>query len=194
MFISGKAVVGSIIGSVIISALIMGGFIYFGLPMIFPHVEEGNVVLQTKYGEWDTPAYIFDDELSSKKMNDTELSITISENSRIHAAFSAMALLSLYPVFTVKCVFNVSLVVQGVTERIMVVAYYDGNPSYPHYRQLTFNLYINLISQPLPAGTYDIAVFWVSGFDANGANSLSVAHAPTYNYTRTLLLQEIIME
>ena len=190
--ISGKSVFGAIIGSVIISAVIMGGFIFFVLPMIFPSVEERNIVIQTKYGEWNTESYIYDDELTWTKMTDTELDITVQENSQIYATFSAMALLWLVPAFGIRNSYLVSLVVEGLMNQTFMVMYYDGNPSYPHYRELTYNLYMNLVTPNLPAGTYTVAVYWKSTFDATGDNGLSVAHDPTFNYTRTMFLEELI--
>jgi hypothetical protein len=94
--------------------------------------------------------------------------------------FSAIALLTLDSTFTVRSSYTVSLVVNGVTNRTFMVLYYDAEPSGGYVRQLTYNLYINLLTQPLPSGTYTIEVFWKSTWDATGiANSLSVAHAPT---------------
>lgn len=192
LIISGKSVFGAIIGSVIISAALMGGFIYFILPMIFPSVEERNLVIQTKYGEWDTESYIYDDELTWTKMDDTELDITVQENSQIYATFSTMALLWLEPTFTSKCSILISLVVEGLMNQTFLVLYYDGNPSYPYYRELTYNLHINLVTPILSAGTYTISVYWKSTFDGPGDNGLSVAHSPNYNYTRTIFLEELI--
>jgi len=106
--------------------------------------------------------------------------------------FSAIALLSLDNTFTIRSSYNVSLVVTGVTNRTIIVLYYDSEPSGGYFRQLTYNLHINLLTQPLPTGTYSIEIYWKSTWDATGsANSLSVAHAPTYNYTRTLFVQEL---
>lgn len=189
---SGKGVLGSIIGSVILSVIITSALIYFMAPVFFPGSLERNIVLQYQYDEWNSPAYIFDNELAYKKMNDTEIAITTNQESRLFVEFSAIALLALDSVFTIRSSYNVSLVVTGVTNRTIMVLYYDGGPSSGYFRELTYNLHINLLTQPLPPGTYTIEVFWKSTWDATGTfNSLSVAHAPTYNYTRTLLVQEL---
>jgi hypothetical protein len=78
---SGRGVVGSIIGSVILSVIITSALIYFMAPVFLPVPPERDVVLQYQYGEWNSPSYIFDDELTYKKMNDTELTITINQDS-----------------------------------------------------------------------------------------------------------------
>jgi hypothetical protein len=189
---SGKGIVGSIIASVILSVVITGALIYFMAPVILPVSPERDIVLQYQYNEWNSPAYIFDDELAYKKMEDTEITITINQNSRIFVEFSAIALLSLDSTFTIRSSYNVSLVISGLTNRTIMVLYYDAEPSGGYFRQLTYNLHINLLTDSLPTGTYTIEVFWKSTWDATGAaNSLSVAHAPTYNYTRTLFVQEL---
>jgi hypothetical protein len=161
-------------------------------PVLFPVPPDRDVVVQYKYGEWNTPSYIFDNDLTFQKMNDTEISITIDLDSRLYVEFSAIALLALGTTFTVRSSYNISLVVAGVTNRTIMVLYFDDEPAGGFFRELTYNLNINLLTDPLPAGTYTIEVYWKSTFDATGAsNSLSVAHAPTYNYTRTLFAQEL---
>ncbi len=68
---SGKGVLGSIIGSVILSVIITSALIYFMAPVFLPGSLERNIVLQYQYEEWNSPAYIFDNELTYKKMDDT---------------------------------------------------------------------------------------------------------------------------
>jgi hypothetical protein len=189
---SGKGIVGSIIGSVILSVVIMSSLLYFMAPVFLPVSPEQDIVLQYKYDEWNTPSYIFDNELTYQKMNDTEITITVNHDSRLFVEFSVIALLALDNTFTIRASYNVSLVVSGVTNRTIVVLYFDDEPSGGYFRELTYNLHINLLTQPLPAGTYTIEVYWKSTFDAAGPfNSLSVSHVPTYNNTRTLFIQEL---
>lgn len=160
-------------------------------PIFLPASSERDIVLQYRYEEWNSPAYIFDNEISYKKMQDTELTITIDHESRLFVEFSAIALLALDFTFSVRSSYDVSLIVSGITNRTFMVLYFDDEPSVGQFRELTYNLHINLLTLPLPAGTYTIEVYWKSTFDATGTNSLSVAHAPTYNYTRTLFIQEL---
>jgi len=188
---SRKGIVGSIIASVILSVVITSALMYVMAPVFFPSPLRRDVVLQYQYGEWNSPAYIFDNELAYKKMEETEIIITINQDSRLFVEFSAIALIAMDSTFTVRSSYEVSLVITGVTNRTFTVLYYDDEPAGGYYRELTYNLHINLMTQPLPTGTYIIEVFWKSTFDATGTNSLSVAHAPTYNYTRTLFVQEL---
>jgi hypothetical protein len=164
----------------------------FVMPMIFPVLSGEGVVLQTKYAEFNSPAYIFDDDLNYQKMPNTELNFTISEGSRISATFSAMALMSLDSTFTVRSSYNISLVIEGFVNRTLMIIYFDNAPASGFYREISYNLYMNLVTDPLAAGKYTVSIYWMSEFDAAGTNSLSVAHnPPVYNYTRTLYLQEL---
>jgi hypothetical protein len=185
------AIAGSIIGSIIGSVAIVAVLGFFLMPLIFPAVNTNSIVVQSKFGEWNSPAYVFDDQLNYIKMTDTEINITTGGNSRISMTFSAIGLLTLQPNFNVRNSYNISLVVVGVSNRTFEVAYYDNSGATLAYRQLTFNLYSNYVTQPLPAGTYTTAVYWKSTFNATDTNSLSVSHATTWNRTRSLLVQEI---
>jgi hypothetical protein len=186
------AIAGSIIGSIIGSVAIVAVLAFFMIPLVFPAVNTNSILLQSKFGEWNSPAYLFDDQTANYiKMTDTEINITTSGNSRISMTFSAIGLLSLNPNFNIRNSYNISLVVVGVSNRTFEVAFYDDSGATLSYRQLTLNLYSNYVSQPLPAGTYTTAVYWKSTFDAADSNSLSVSHATTWNRTRSLFVQEI---
>jgi hypothetical protein len=185
-------IAGSIIGSIIGSVAIVAVLAFFMIPLVFPAVNTNSIVVQSKFGEWDSPAYIFDDQTSNYiKMTDTEINITTEGNSRISMTLFAIGLLSLQPNFNVRNSYNISLVVVGVSNRTFEVAYFDNSGATGAYRQLTLNLYSNYVTQSLPAGTYTTAVYWKSTFNATDTNSLSVSHATTWNRTRSLIVQEI---
>ena len=74
--------------------------------------------------------------------------------------------------------YKISLIIEGVSNRTFMVGYYDDSGAIGAFGQLTFNIYIYNVSEPLPAGTYICAVYWKSDFDAAGSNTLSVAHIP----------------
>jgi len=188
---SGKSIIGSMVGSIVITLGIIWGLAFIGF---IPGVDTKNTVIQTNYGEWNSPAYIFDNQLSYVKMEDTELTITASANSRLLVSFSAMSIMTLDSAFTFRAGYNISLVVENMGNRTIQADYFDGGAAYGSIRQISMNLYINYLTPNLPAGTYKVEVYWKSGFDATGsANSLSVAHmgGTGYNFTRTLLVQEL---
>ena len=189
---SGKSIIGSMLGSILITLGIIWGLGFIGF---FPGVDTKNTVIQTRYGEWNSPSFIFDNQLTYVKMTDTELNVTTSGNSRLLVSFSAMSIMTLDAAFTFRAGYNVSLLVENGGNRTIQVDYFDGGPAYGAIRQISMDLYINYLTPKLPAGTYTINVYWKSGFDATGTqNSLSVAHmggATDYNFTRTLLVQEL---
>jgi hypothetical protein len=189
---SGKSVIGSIIGSILITLGIIWGLGFIGF---FPGVDTKNNLIQTQYGEWNSPAYIYDNQLSYVKMTDTELNVTTSGNSRLLATFSAMSIMTLGPDFRYRVGYNISLIVHGIGNRTIQADFFDGSPATSYTRQISIGLFINFMTPNLPAGTYNINVYWKSGFNANGTtNSLSVAHigvSSDYNFTRTLLVQEL---
>jgi hypothetical protein len=190
---STKSVVGAMVGSILITTALIWGLLFMG---VLPGVDTKNVVLQEKYGEWNSPAYIFDNQLTYTKMPDTELSITINANSKLLVSFSAMSIMTLNTAFTGRVGYNISLTVVNVGNRTIQADYYDGAPATGFVRQISMNLFINYMTTNLPAGTYKVELYWRSGFDAPAPgpdNSLSVAHVggTGYNFTRTLLAQEI---
>jgi hypothetical protein len=189
---SSKSIIGSMIGSILITLGIVWSLGFFG---VIPGVDTKNTLIQTKYGEWNSPAFIYDDDLSYVQMTDTELTITTSGNTRLLAIFSAMSIMTLDMNFQYRVGYNVSLVVGVVGNRTIQVDYYDGQPATGYIRQLSMGIFINYMTPILPAGSYSIGIYWKSGFDATGTqNSLSVAHtggATDYNFTRTLIIQEL---
>jgi len=186
---SGKEVVGSIL----ISLILMSAIVFFALPFIFPGVSEKNIVVQSKYAEWRTTAMIYDSETTAyTKISDTELNITIQESSSLAIIFSADAILHLSSTFNIKNSYFISVVVEGVGNKTFFISYFDSGGATGSIRQLTYNLYVNYVTNPLPAGTYNVAVYWQSRYNANGVNSLSLAHSG-YNYSRSLWIQELSM-
>lgn len=186
---SGKEVVGSIL----ISLILMSAIVFFALPFIFPGVSEKNIVVQSKYAEWRTTAIIYDGETTAyKKISDTELNITIQESSSLAIVFTGDAILTLSGTFNGKNSYFISLVVEGVGNKTFFITYYDSSGATGSIRQLTYNLYVNYITDPLPAGTYNVAVYWQSRWNAPGSNDLSLAHSG-YNYSRSLWIQELSM-
>jgi hypothetical protein len=134
---SGKAVVGSIIGSILITLGIIWGLGFIGF---FPGVDTKNTLIQTRYGEWNSPAFIYDNQLSYVKMTDTELNVSTSGNSRLLVSFSAMSIMTLDAAFTFRAGYNVSLVVKNAGNRTIQVDYYDGGGAYGSIRQISMDL------------------------------------------------------
>ncbi len=196
---SGKGVVGAIIASVILSVGITGALAYFLLPVVFPNIteepptyEDQGIVLQSIYYETDSAAVIIDTDTTYEKVPDTEVNITIEQNSRIQATFSGDFRLAVDGSFKGGCNFFIVLKIEGIGNRTMRIHFYDNTGPYPTTtRVFSHNLNIGYQTEGLSAGTYTISVHWMSEYDATGYAQLNLAY-PGSNRTRTLLVQEII--
>lgn len=178
------------IGGVAVSAAILVLFAFFALPLIFPAVKQENIVRQSIYEEFDTNAFIFDSSLTYSEMPDTTLDISIQKNSKISITFSAVGILHLDDTFNIKAQFLIALQVEGVGNRTFVVSYFDNGGAVGHMREFLHTLHYVYVTEPLPAGTYSIQVYWKSGTDAAGSNQLNL-HGGLFDYTRALWVLEI---
>ncbi|MHA2289119.1 MAG: hypothetical protein ACXABG_10065 [Promethearchaeota archaeon] len=169
---AGKRVIGSIIASVILSVVITGGVSYLILPIVFPNMtkEEEGIVLQSIYSETSTPALLADNNLTYQKIPDTEASITIQENSKISVTFNAMFMLMLDSSFQMSCVFNISIVIPGYGNQSYTIVYFRGGTSVSAF--VPVNFYGTFVTDPLPANTYQVEVYWKSFVDPSGDNYL----------------------
>ncbi|MHA1729127.1 MAG: hypothetical protein ACTSWY_10385 [Promethearchaeota archaeon] len=181
-----------IFGSVLISVIAMSAIIFFGLPVIFPNNE--NIVLQSKYVEISSLARIWDDQTASYQMvSGTQTNITVQENSRIYAEFSAVGLLSLGQSFNTKSDFVIALVIEGIGNRTIRLSLFDKDISLPgisDFFQRTYTIYIQYVSDPLPSGTYNISVQWISVYNSLGDHELRLSPIGGEEYVRSLFIQE----
>ncbi|MHA1675131.1 MAG: hypothetical protein ACTSYI_16055 [Promethearchaeota archaeon] len=192
--------VGTILLSVFLSIIIVGAGGYFGLPLLYPNLSadlsnfetnDEGIILQTINKESKTLAYIYDYDLGDYELiPDMNLSITISENSQISATFSAIAFLTLATGFTNHTIFAFKISVVGEKERTGTVRYFEQS-TLTAYAQISQFVYLNLITDQLSAGSYEIRVEWRSDWDPAGSNSLSLGHADTFNHTRSLVASEL---
>jgi len=190
--------IATILASVVISVVLGAGIAFVALPTVYPSLEskttEQKGTVQTVLKTWQDESYLFDNDVSWKMMNQTQMSFTITNNSKILAQFSAPFLLSLYPTFTQLSEYKIALVIQGVTNTSTVIVYYDGSTT-GQTRQMSFFPTLSLMTNNLPAGTYNCSVQWksMSNQSGNGSN-LSVSHHNTnsqYHYDRWMKLEEI---
>lgn len=196
--------IATILASVVIAVVLSAGIAFVALPTVYPVLEskttEQKGTVQTVLKKWQDESYIYDNDLSWKTMNQTQMSFTIKDNSSILAQFSAPFLLTVDAQFTGNLYFAVSLVIQS-SKNVVVgntttpIVYYNGAPASGYYHQLTYNPTLALMTNKLSAGTYNCSVQWRSLVDATGTiNTLSVSHHninSVYHYDRWMLLQEI---
>lgn len=185
---SGKGIVGSIIGSIVGSVAIMTLLTIFVIPMFLPGMQ--SIVLQSIYVETSSSASIPDTQVTYQKIPDTEINITIKQNSKILATFSAEGSMTIDGTLNGAVNFYVALVIEGISNRTQRIHFYDGT-GYGATREFAVNLGTTYQTIDLPAGTYTVTVYWKSDADATGSNSLNLSTFAG-NRTRGLLVQEII--
>jgi hypothetical protein len=194
---SKKSLVGSIIVSVALSAIITGGLSFFILPIIYPNMiqaptfEDEGIVLQSMYTEFNTEGIVTYNNITFQKIPDTEVSITIQENSKISVTFNAMFILFLESSYSGACAYNISLVVNGYGNQTYTILYdKEGTGA----RLIPINFYVTFITDPLSAGTYLVEVYWKSYTNANPDHSLVLNKVVGlyFENPRSLMILELI--
>ncbi len=195
--------IGTIFGSVFITLLLVGVGGYFGLPLLYPNLNENlgeyaktdditdeGILLQTKYLEVGTDAYILDTAVVEAKMADTELNITTAGNSKLIVAFNCMFLLHLDAAFTGGTRYNITLVLAGVQNRTTRISYFTS-PGLGTTIEETYSAYLTFETGILTAGTYSLAVYWKSNNAAAAGFTQLIASGGGFVYSRSLSALEI---
>ena len=183
-----KNTIGTILGSVFITLLLVGVGGYFGLPALFPNLNENlgdylqeedledytktedltdeGILLQTKYFETNVGGTISHDDLVYEKINNLELNITTTGNSKLIVAFEGRFVLQLGSSFDGGTKYNITLDISGVGNRTTSIHYYMG-AAYGSIIEISDNVHISFETEILPAGTYSISLLWKSLFIAS---------------------------
>ncbi|MHA1986743.1 MAG: hypothetical protein ACW98D_08900 [Promethearchaeota archaeon] len=188
---SGKGIIGSIVASVTLSAIITGGLSFLILPIIYPNMKQDEgIVLQEVYVEFNTAANITYNNISYQKIPDTEASITIKENSKLSITFNAMFMLLLEASYSGACAYNISLVVNGYGNKTYTIAYIKDGTG---LRLIPINFYATFITGTLSTGTYLVEVYWKSYNDVNPDHSLLLndVYGEYLENPRSLILLEL---
>jgi len=178
-----KGVVAGIIIAIVCGGLLGFAFAYFLLPP--------NNIVQTKCASWKTVAYIDDYITTSTPIPDTTLNITTSGATQLVIRFVAQ-----YDHFMntghdglSRYTFNLTL--DGVPIDGGQIEYVTTS-ALTEWIEISSSLVIEIVTEPLPAGTYLIGVSWCSLVSSGSANSqLILNNGANFNYTRTLFVQEI---
>jgi len=192
--------IGTILGSVFITLLLVGVGGYFGLPLLYPilnddlgdyaktdDITDEGILLQTKYFEDETQIFIVDTDLIEEKMPDTELNITTTGNSKLRVAFDAIFLLHLDSAFSGGTRYNLTLVLSGVRNQTTRISYFSS-PSLGSTIEETYSPHITFETGILTAGTYSISVYWKSNNAASTGSSMLFS---LDGYARSIMAQEI---
>ncbi|MFX0175288.1 MAG: hypothetical protein ACFE85_03545 [Candidatus Hodarchaeota archaeon] len=185
---SSKAIVGSIIGSIVGSVAVMTLLTMFVMPMFLPGMQ--SIVLQSIYVETSSQASIPDDLVIYQPVPDMEINITIKQNSRILATFSAEGSMTIDGSLVGSVNYYIAIVIEGIGNHTQRVHFYDGDGD-TGIREFAVNLFDIYQTNILPAGTYSVTIYWKCGAPATGSNTLNLS-TPAGNRTRGLLVQELI--
>jgi len=185
---SSRGILGTIVGSIIGSVAVMTLLTIFVFPMFMPGMQ--SIVLQSIYVETSSQANIPDSQLTYQQIPDVEINITIKQNSRILATFAAEGSLTIASTLIGAVNFYIAIVIEGVGNHTQRQHFYDGDGD-GAIREFAVNLFDIYQTLSLPAGTYNVAIYWKSNADATGSNSLNLSTLAG-NRTRSLLVQELI--
>ncbi len=175
--------------SVIVSLLIMAPIAYFVLPVLYPDMKDGGTV-QFVYKEFDDRTYLPDNVLDFELINQTTLTITTLGNSFLSILFVMQTVITMSNDMDGALQFEISLVVSGVGNRTIKVAYFRQGPT-GNYSEVPADVTISYVTDTLVAGNYTISVYWRSVWDAVGGNNLIGYNAPNFAYNRSIQVEEI---
>jgi hypothetical protein len=159
--------------------------------------EDKGIVLQTRYQEFFSTAQISDDDTGAYiSVPDTELDITIQSNSRLTVIFSGRYSLGLSTSLLAgeKVAFNITLSVFNsldvlVGNRTARLSYKTDTAIGSQTREISGIFYLDYVTSPLSAGTYTVALSWVSLYDTSG-QSYFIFTTPSAYFPRSIRLIE----
>lgn len=196
----GGAIAGAIIGSILLSVVVTGAGAYFLLPRLFPGMNGDPYIPYTpafEYEEFDSTAQLNDDDLVWTMVADTEIFITVQNDSRLTCTFSGTVLVGLWSgLGTGEVKYELALGVEDNATfgtdywKFAQIQYQDGD-GVSNNRELSFPCAIELVTVPLEGAVYRVSLWWRSLQDATGSNYL-LFHTPSFDYNRSLSALEVI--
>lgn len=194
---------GSIVASVFVTLLIVGAGIYFGLPYLYPNINNPpyvdddttyeNVVVSVQSQEFRSVCMCYDNELAVKMMNQTTMLITTRGNTSLSVEFSTVFMYGVDLTFdTVSnydfIAFNITMAIEGVGNYSRIAEF--GELKAGQWGSYPFQMHI--LTPVLTNGTYNLTMYWFSKNDATGSNYLSANHYNNYKENPRLLYVEEI--
>lgn len=193
---SGKIFLGSVLVSIVSMSLIT----VIALPILYPNIQTiqpnqtGGILVQSKYMETSSLAQKTDVATLGTYVPDTEMNITIQEDSQIYAVFNSPYVLGVSDSLSNDNVsFRLSLSIRNSDPSIVgsrnARIFYFEEGTYTDAREFSSTVTMNYLSEELPAGVYNIDVTWASLGDRPGTNYLLFSTTDA-NATRSLFVQE----
>jgi hypothetical protein len=152
-------------------------------------MSDGGLI-QFVYEEFDDPAYIDDAITDFEMINQTALTITTKGNSFLSIRFVMQAVISVLPTFVGPLQIEIALVVSGIGNRTLKVAYYLHSPL-GEYHEQPADVTIDYVTNELTRADYTVSVWWKSTVDSTGVAYLLAHNPPNLNNSRSLLVEEI---
>ena len=194
---------GSILASVFVTLLIVGAGIYFGLPYLYPNINNPpyvdddktyeNVVISVQSLELRTVCICYDNDLAVKQMNQTTMLISTQGNTSLSIEFSTVFMYGVDLTFDTGSnydfiSFNITMAIEGVGNYSRIVEFGELKTG----QWGTYSFYMHILTPKLPNGTYNLTMYWSSRNDATGSNYLSANHYNLYRENPRLLYVEEI--
>ncbi len=185
-----------IIGNSLLFIVLLGGFSIFALPLMYPSLketkDEDQHIIQTIYKEFDSEALITDAETTWSMVDDTELEISINEDSEILVSFTGVGGFGMEDTFTGFMEVLISVVVEDAGNRTIRIRHHepDGLLS---YKNVYFPFTIEYMTKELSEGTYNVQVYWRFLSNPTGTNQFffKTSGMTQYYHKRSLLVQEL---
>ena len=151
--------------------------------------SDDGIILQSITKNIYSQAFIEDSQLNNIEIPDTNLTISIKDQSKIFATFSSYSRIGFNSGVSGYLSFNVTLSLEGVGNSSLQIAIFEYSDTID--RTFPYHIYLNYESNQLSAGDYVLKVFYKSNADLTGFNNyLLLSQGGEYN-PRTLLAQEI---
>ncbi len=150
--------------------------------------SESGKILQIIKVQTDSNAQIASSQTTPIQMTGMKIDITKSNDSYLFIRFFSMLYMEMYAGLT-RCHFNVSLELDGVCVMYNLPTGYS-EPAVVDTEGFSIGIYLEHITETLPAGTHTITVMWYCEYAGGGSVSLAASNSgvPT---ERTLIVQEI---
>jgi hypothetical protein len=178
-----KGVVAGIIIAIVCGGLLGFAFAYFILPP--------NNVVQTKSASWNTDAYIADEETTSTLVPDTTMTITTQGATRLVIRFTTQYVLFMNTGHDGLTRYRINLTLNSVPINGGMIEY-KTTSALTTWIEISSSFVVESVTGTLPAGTYNISLFWRSVTTSGSTYSQLIFNDAAVNYSRTILVQEIL--
>lgn len=182
---SNGGIVAAFVGAILVS-FALG---YFVLPLLVSTPTPSGVIRQVQSVQSNTEAYIYSNTYNWSNVPDMSLIVTTSHSSRLQTTFTSPVDITLLPSSSGRAMWNFSIVIAGVGNRNGTIGYLS-QASLSDYVQLYETFTLQFTTTTIPAGSYNVTVYWASHSQISQVCFMQLSSA-TFNYTRSLTVEEL---